>query len=428
MDVLIEEELINKRDAKINEWQEDLSKSESENIIFEKYINEINQETFNDFKEYSGSSKIKCELTLIANLELRQVTLSDSDCKEFKNIYFDNVEFKNCIFDNIRFTKCWFINCTFEECSTGAGKIIFDKCNMRMNRHLNHMSNKKPIPLCNEFKNCRNIRIDIIECLADDLIFDNCQLWFSSIKNSEIENTIFNKCSFYIMNFTDNELDGIKIKDAESMEFTFRNTKSELNENANIYVNDQSFHNSINMIEKNYKKTDKEYLLKSYGLIVKAFRSIIGIMSEFQLETELVDEYIYMCKICDMHTKQLFINKFIAYVNYYLFGFGERLRRLIGWIVAYILSFSFIYMYTGIKTDSGVIKYVIFGGNPVSVDEVINDFLQCVHFSIITASTVGYGNVTPYSGWSMLFSVIQIILGIIFTAFFTSMIIKKFIR
>lgn len=129
-----------------------------------------------------------------------------------------------------------------------------------------------------------------------------------------------------------------------------------------------------------------------------------------------------------MMIKNDFWDRCILFMSWILFGFGERMGRFLLWICIYIITFSVIYMFTGITNSSGeVVKYVLNGGTPVSFSEVINDFLQCMHFSIVTFSTVGYGNITPY-GWSLLVSAIQIISGVIVVSLFTSVIVKKFIK
>ncbi|NSA58525.1 ion channel [Clostridium beijerinckii] len=55
--------------------------------------------------------------------------------------------------------------------------------------------------------------------------------------------------------------------------------------------------------------------------------------------------------------------------------------------------------------------------------------MACVlHFSIVTFSTVGYGNIIPDGLGSYIISASQILIGILFIATLTSVTIKKILK
>jgi hypothetical protein len=73
------------------------------------------------------------------------------------------------------------------------------------------------------------------------------------------------------------------------------------------------------------------------------------------------------------------------------------------------------------------LKYHIGGEGTFNLINLVKDFGKCVHFSIVTFSTVGYGNIVPY-GWSYVISAVQILMGVVFVAVFTSVVLKKILK
>lgn len=72
-------------------------------------------------------------------------------------------------------------------------------------------------------------------------------------------------------------------------------------------------------------------------------------------------------------------------------------------------------------------RYPLIDGTEFSLISFVKDFGKCLHFSIVTFSTVGYGNIVP-SGISYIISAIQILIGVLFVALFTSIMLKKILR
>lgn len=429
-DKVIDDNLQIKRNDKNEHWQEELKEKNVQKIIENKYIHIINNDNFNEFKKCLGEKK-KCEFVSIQDITVDQTILSDEHCKKFSDIYFRNVDFKNCVFKNVRFDRCKFVNCTFDECRTDSGKVIFDHCSMWAIRNIKYDRSNLGTPVCTEFKNC-DFRIDLLSCQADNLIFDNCKLLLSQFKDSDLTNNIFNKCSFDDVYFINCILKEIDIKDAKKMQFAFNNTKSELNYYSTIYVNKNSINCTTDSVDEYCKKHNKNIKHEKLCMHTEnaiALKSIVDILYFNEFQSKLRDEYNYLYKKSIMHTKKDFFEVILYKINYIFFGFGEKMGRLIAWIIAYILGFSTLYMFYGIKlSDEQIINYTICGGSKVDFNVWFSDFIQCAYFSIITASTVGYGNIVPLGSASMFISVIQIAIGIIFTAFFTAMLIKKLLK
>ena len=108
-------------------------------------------------------------------------------------------------------------------------------------------------------------------------------------------------------------------------------------------------------------------------------------------------------------------------------GYGEKLRRFVVTFLLTIIIPAIGYLFCGIKVGDKTIRYPLIDGTEFSLINFVKDFGKCLHFSIVTFSTVGYGNIVP-SGISYIISAIQILIGVLFVALFTSIMLKKILR
>jgi len=83
----------------------------------------------------------------------------------------------------------------------------------------------------------------------------------------------------------------------------------------------------------------------------------------------------------------------------------KSIRKLAGWFMLVVLLFSYTYWLLGFNLSNGVIN------NGVSTS-----LLESLYFSVVTITTLGYGDFTP-SGFSRFFSGIESIFGLIFVGF-----------
>ena len=133
-------------------------------------------------------------------------------------------------------------------------------------------------------------------------------------------------------------------------------------------------------------------------------------------------------------------NKLIKNV-FKLCGYGEKPFNVILASVFLIILFAFTYLFGGIefvgssvsKVPPNVIDYNLslnsFGIQWVmnNFDSVLEDFLLCIYTSVITFTTLGYGDVRPI-GVSRIFAALEAGLGIIMTALFIFVFTRKMLR
>jgi uncharacterized protein YjbI with pentapeptide repeats len=366
------------------------------------------------------------------------IVLGEKDFIEVCETTFYYVDFTNCQFENIIFNGCHFVGCKFNNCSTANGKVIFQNCCLRTSETEYDGTESVKTQIRTEFFACITMQVDIRNSLADYLLFDKCSLIISNFVENEMPNTVFNNCGFFGVVIEDCKINKVKIKGTMNYKLKFNKTKNDGEVETDVYISKLSLNKYKNKVLKELEVRNKnssaenlmgkEFIKEKYSEVAQLYYTISMFLKTSNFNDSYSREYSYLHNKYLMMVKEDFWDRFVLFLSWILFGFGERMGRFVFWSTGYIIIFSLIYMFTGITDSSGeLIKYCIIGGQPVPLNEVANDFFQCMHFSVVTFSTVGYGNITPY-GWSLLVSAIQVISGVALIALFTSVIVKKFLK
>jgi len=88
-----------------------------------------------------------------------------------------------------------------------------------------------------------------------------------------------------------------------------------------------------------------------------------------------------------------------------IFGYGEQPGKVIISAISIILIFTFLFMSPGIS-GTGI------GGS------ISKNFLDCVYFSVVTFTTLGYGDFHPLEGWGRIFAGTEAFIGALMMALF----------
>ncbi len=115
--------------------------------------------------------------------------------------------------------------------------------------------------------------------------------------------------------------------------------------------------------------------------------------------------------------------RFISKLVEFSCGYGERPLRIIILSAMVILLFTSIFFMTGLS-DSGEIIQFSFNA---SINENISDLLNSLYFSVVTFTTLGYGDILPI-GISKLFAGIEALMGGFILALFVVVFVKKMTR
>ncbi len=115
---------------------------------------------------------------------------------------------------------------------------------------------------------------------------------------------------------------------------------------------------------------------------------------------------------------------FILFRVFKLFRYAKSIQTFTSIIVAKKFEFITLFIFASIIVFmSSVIIYVMEANNP---DSGINTLFEAVYWSIVTISTVGYGDITPVSTAGQVVAMFVIVAGIGVFSFTTSLIVTSF--
>ena len=121
-------------------------------------------------------------------------------------------------------------------------------------------------------------------------------------------------------------------------------------------------------------------------------------------------------------------NEFFDFLAKYIIGYGEQPFRLLCISVFIISLFALIYMFTGLNTmDYGLVK-INLSKNMYTFNEIIIYYLEAWYFSMITFSTVGYGEIIALGIFGKIFVCLEVFLGITIHATWTSVLFSRLIQ
>ena len=236
----------------------------------------------------------------------------------------------------------------------------------------------------------------------------------SRIKNSKLiecilENDIYKNLDIDNIQISDCDCRGFKIIDSYIENLKFEDKKI-------TKLDEYSFIDTIRL-DKKYRKSYEE-ASKVYSIIAKK-------MDENKL-IDYASEYYYLSK-CVENKALTGVDKIKSTIYWLLCGYGERPTYALITSIEIILGFALIYMFTGLNIKGININYIDILSKGFPVDSLISDFMNALYFSIVTFTTVGYGDITPI-GVSIFLSGVEMFLGLTMVGIWTATLARKITR
>jgi len=220
----------------------------------------------------------------------------------------------------------------------------------------------------------------------------NAKLWSSNLQGAKLQRTNLKNTGFneetilYDVNWYQCQIDNSTLKFADD-----QLDKKVIQEKNNDYKKAREVYRNL----KNYFRQEGMY--------------------------DISGEYYYREKVMEtkynLQEKKYFEWIFNSFFNL-IAGYGERcLRVIIGWFII-IFGYAFIYYYF-----SG-----IYDGMAYKITSYNAKFLEAIYFSIVTFTTLGFGDLAPKPGLFQLITSSEALVGAIFMALFIFVFARKMSR
>lgn len=131
------------------------------------------------------------------------------------------------------------------------------------------------------------------------------------------------------------------------------------------------------------------------------------------------------------------IKRGLMFLFWLVARYGESPGRVACWAIALIVLCSFVYMGAGVNPPGGTNALTCLSLAPESVFrcEAISptnitevSYWSHLYYSVVTFTTLGYGDFSPQEGISRFVSAFQAVMGLILTSLFLATFVKKYSR
>lgn len=324
----------------------------------------------------------------------------------FSNVTFSDLTINDCQFLQCKFVEVEFINCTgtvlsmgFEGCTFSY--VHFIECNIPMTYIVDSLFYVVTFKDCNlkicTFEKNAYFKVQFIDnCLLQQAIFRDSITWLDIEFINDKAYTKFNihtkitKCDLNDNLYSDIGNDILRYDKYKSMGQTFRNFNAQFKKNGNIREESKLLYTANNYELKSTKGLKKVMLFIakiSCGYGENWLRSSI-----FSLLLILIYAVLYLINGLEVTNLNL------------LSDFNISNNENTFYIISYSLTGTFIFK-----------KFVL-------------DFITCIYFSMMTFTTVGYGNINTINISGMIISTTEMFMGAIMMSIMIGTIMRDLTR
>mgnify|MGYP005841370623 CR=1 FL=1 len=332
----------------------------------------------------------------------RKKAANEDEFARAEGIRFEYCDFAGCGFSNIVFKNCLFIGCKFTECFSLGHGTVFESCSF--NRRTPGKNSIDDMP--STFESCE-LTIRLTGCDMSGIVATKSHFYYSTFSGIDMNDAIFVDCVFDIARISDCDMRNTKIVGAKFNDFSIEDSS------AYTRVNEKTFLGRAVFNAK--ERMEAVSTSEAYRLFSKLFENCnIPDMS---------GEYFYLSKKAEINLLGGF-TRIKAILGYITCGFGERPSFSLLSSLAVVLVCGFLYMMLGVNVGNEFKSFIPLIGMPMPpFADVVNWF----HFSLVTFTTVGYGNVVPVGG-SIIVSGVEMVLGVIMVGTWVSTLVRKMTR
>ena len=316
---------------------------------------------------------------------------------DFRETIFNlDANFKEATFENDVDFRCKYLfkNLNFSKIKTFSGKKLFIR------------SNNKEGKISFERAYLENIYLDIKLVEGTLIDFTNALLKSTKIKRSQIENHILQEKKE-------------KYLEAKEIYLLLKNNFHSIgryDDEAWAYIKERD----LEKVSKSFYSLLKRY--KKNSLFKKIIKKS-NLLRRVSVRLKIFNKWLFSKKA---------IEWFILSVSDYIYQYGENPLRVIRFAFFVIFLFAIILNTSGIvhsDRNNMIVEFIKESqGNGYALKylgPILGSFLNCLYFSVVTFTTLGYGDFQPAVGLSRFFASSEAIIGAFTMALFAYTLARK---
>ena len=190
-------------------------------------------------------------------------------------------------------------------------------------------------------------------------------------------------------------------------------------------------------IHKHVKKFDRLEIMQIYKIAEQVYRKVKTSYHRTG-NYDLAGEFYYRemeCKRKQIRFQDTnILGKLFRRVGYnflrFFCGYGEKPWRVIGFSLLLTLVLAGVFMFAGINDSDGnpLVKYQLSFKSSNWSWKLVTDYMTCFYYSVITFTTLGYGDVRPCVGAARYISMFEAFFGAFSLAVFVLTFGRKMMR
>ncbi|MDY2738193.1 potassium channel family protein [Intestinibacter sp.] len=123
------------------------------------------------------------------------------------------------------------------------------------------------------------------------------------------------------------------------------------------------------------------------------------------------------------------LSKILNYIAREFMGYGEHLSKLFFYIISIISVFAILYMIIGVTNSSGdIVRFEFENIKNYSAFEVFKLYIEFWYFSLVTFSTVGFGDMAINGVIGKILVCIEVFIGITVQSTWVALIMRRMFR
>ncbi|MBU4350246.1 pentapeptide repeat-containing protein [bacterium] len=232
-----------------------------------------------------------------------------------------------------------------------------------------------------------------------------------------------------LIDFTDALLKNTKIKKSQIENHILQEKEKKFSEAQEIYLLLKNNFHSIGQYKDGSwaytKERDMERMSQSFYPFLNKYKKYSS-FKKILMKSNVLKRVIIKTKIFSkwLFSKKAFEWIHLAFSNF-IYQYGESPRRVIRFALIIIFLFAFILNFSGIVNSDRTNMIIEFikksQGNEYTLrylGATLGNFLDCLYFSVVTFTTLGYGDFQPLEGWSRFLVSSEALLGAFTMALF----------